>query len=124
MVTRRSVVFLLSDFQTGEFAKALGVSSRRHDLVALPVTDPVEEELPDLGRVVLEDAETGEQIEVNTSSARARTAHKRAAERRRVELEQRLRRARVDTVPLHTNQDYLPELAAFFRRRERRIALR
>jgi uncharacterized protein (DUF58 family) len=124
VVTRRSVVFLLSDFQTGEFAKALGVSSRRHDLVALPVTDPVEEELPDLGRVVLEDAETGEQIEVNTSSARARTAHRRAAERRRVELEQKLRRARVDTVPLHTNQDYLPELAAFFRRRERRIALR
>ena len=74
--------------------------------------------------MVLEDAETGEQIEVNTSSARARTAHRRAMERRKLELEQLLRGARVDTVPLHTDQDYLPELTAFFRRRERRLALR
>ncbi len=122
LVHRRAVVFLLSDFQAPDFARSLGVTARRHDLISLPITDPAEDELPDIGRVVLEDAETGEQIEVDTSSSRARALHRAGVHRRREALDALLRRARVDRVPLRTGEDYLPALADFFRRREKRIA--
>src|SRR5256886_6772805 len=67
VVHRRSVVFLISDFQAPDFARALSVTSRRHDLIAIPIIDPREEDLPDVGLLTLEDAETGEQIKINTS---------------------------------------------------------
>src|ERR1700744_5976587 len=76
---RRSVVFLISDFQTPSFSRELSVSSRRHDLIAIPIIDPREEELPDVGLVTLEDAETGEQIEIDTSDASVRRAFLKAA---------------------------------------------
>ena len=72
VISRRAVVFMISDFMAPDFTKALTVTSRRHDLVAMPVTDPGESELPDVGIVTLEDAETGEQIDVNTSSRSVR----------------------------------------------------
>ncbi len=122
IVTRRAVVFLLSDFQAPDFSRALAVTARRHDLVALPITDPLEEALPAIGRVVLEDAETGEELEMDTSSPRARRLHQEAVQKRRETLDALLRRARVDRVPLRTDEDYLPALAEFFRRREHRIA--
>src|SRR5678815_1855820 len=78
VVHRRSVVFLISDFQTRDFSKELSVTSRRHDLIAVPIVDPREEELPNVGRLTLEDAETGEQIEVNTSDPSARRAYHQA----------------------------------------------
>ncbi|MFM8715439.1 MAG: DUF58 domain-containing protein, partial [Spartobacteria bacterium] len=62
VTSRRAVVFMISDFMAPDFTKALTVTSRRHDLVAMPVTDPGESDLPDVGIVTLEDAETGAQI--------------------------------------------------------------
>ncbi len=124
LVRRRAVAFVLSDFQSPDFSKALAVTARRHDVVAMPVTDPAEETLPDLGRVTLEDPETGEQFEVNTSSASVREQHQAAVVARRTQLQGMLRRSRVDAVPLRTGEDYLPALTGFFRRRERRIAAR
>ncbi len=84
--------------------------------------DPLEEMLPEVGRVSLEDAETGEIYEVNTSDARVRTEFARAASARREVLGALLRRARVDSIDLRTDRDYLPALRAFFLHRERRIA--
>lgn len=123
VVTRRSVVFLISDFQTPDFSRELSVTSRRHDLIAIPVVDPREEELPDVGIVTLEDAETGEQIEVDTGSRTARAAYGRLMEKRRAELLRMLRGKRIDAIPLRTDADYLPALRNFFRTRERRLAL-
>jgi uncharacterized protein (DUF58 family) len=122
VVTRRSVVFLLSDFQPQPPEQALAITSRRHDLIAVPVTDPGEEELPAIGIVRLEDAETGEQIEINTSSRTARSAYAHLIERRRGHLAKTLRRNRIDTIELRTDADYLPSLRSFFRQRERRLA--
>lgn len=122
LVTRRSVVFLISDFQAPDFSRELSVTSRRHDLIALPVVDPREQELPDVGIVTLEDAETGEQIEVNTSNGTLRDAYVHLVERRGVELRRMLRQKRIDTIALRTDQDYLPALRSFFRTRERRLA--
>jgi uncharacterized protein (DUF58 family) len=124
IVTRRSVAFLVSDFQAPDFSRELSVTSRRHDLIAVTIVDPKEEELPDVGWVTLEDAETGEQMEVNTSDRRVRVA---LAERVRAISAARLkefRRKRIDTISLHTDENYVPALRTFFRNRERRLMLR
>ncbi len=122
VITRRSVVFLISDFQSPDFTRALAVTSRRHDLVAVPVVDPLEDELPDVGLLSLEDAETGSLIEINTSDRRVRAAFVNAVGTRRTQLDSLLRRNRVDSITLRTDQDYLPALRAFFSQRERRIS--
>jgi uncharacterized protein (DUF58 family) len=124
IVDRRSVVFLISDFQAPDFSKELSITARRHDLIAMQVVDPREKELPDVGWLTLEDAETGEQIEVNTSDRRVRAA---LAERVRALAQTRLkdfRRKRIDTVTIHTDEDYVVPLRTFFRNRERRLMLR
>ena len=121
---RRSVVFLISDFQAPDFSRQLSVTSRRHDLIAIPIVDPREEELPDVGLVTLEDAETGEQIEFNTSDPRARRAYIADAEQRTAERLRDFRRKGIDAISLQTDQDYVPALRAFFRNRERRLQLR
>jgi uncharacterized protein (DUF58 family) len=122
VISRRAVVFMISDFMAPDFTKALTVTSRRHDLVAMPVTDPGESELPDVGIVTLEDAETGAQIDVNTSSRAVRRGLFELNEERMRTLDRLLRSRRVDVVPLSTAEDYLIALRAFFDQRERRLA--
>jgi uncharacterized protein (DUF58 family) len=124
VVHRRSVVFLLSDFQAPDFDTELSVTSRRHDLIAIPIVDPREEELPDIGRVTLEDAESGEQIEINTSDRKTRAAFLHAVSAREAARRRQLRRHRIDTIALRTNEEYVPALRAFFRNRERRLMQR
>jgi len=122
VITRKAVVFMISDFIAPDFTKALTVSSRRHDLVAVTVSDPGESELPDVGIVTLEDAETGEQIDINTSNRSVRRGLADLNEKRRRDLERLLRSRRVDIVSLSTAEDYLIPLRAFFEQRERRMA--
>ncbi len=124
VVTRRSVVFFISDFQAEDFSRALTITSRRHDFVAIRIDDEREETLPDIGLITLEDAETGEQIEVNTGDRRTRTRFAEAARAQLAETNHTLRRNNIDTISLRTNDDYLPALRAFFKQRERRMARR
>ncbi len=121
---RRSVVFLIFDFLTPDFSRQLAVTSRRHDLIAIPIVDPREEDLPDVGRLTLEDAETGEQIEINTSDRATRLGYLKAVDQRTAERLREFRRKRIDAISLKTDQDYLPALRAFFRTRERRLQIR
>jgi len=90
--------------------------------VAIPIVDPRERDLPDVGTVTLEDAETGEQIEVNTSRQATRDAYANLADRRRVDLAKMLRRHGIDSIELQTDSDYIPALRGFFKTRERRLA--
>ena len=122
VVSRRSVVFMISDFLAPDFTKALTVTSKRHDLVAMPVIDKGESELPNVGIVTLEDAETGAQIDVNTSSKAVRHALQEINTDRLADLEYLLRSRRVDIVRLSTTEDYLIPLRNFFELRERRQA--
>ena len=124
IVHRRSVLFLISDFQTPEFSKELSVTSRRHDLIAIPIIDPREQELPDVGLITLEDAETGEQIEVNTSDRGTRLGYLRAMDERMSAQLHVFRKKRIDAISLRTDEDYVPALRRFFRQRERRLAIR
>ena len=123
VLNRRAVVFLLSDFQAPDFAKPLTVTARRHDVVAIPIVDPRELELPDVGRVVFEDAETGERLVVNTSDRRARLRFAENVAAEQAQIPASFRRFGVDTITLRTDADYVPALRNFFRNRERRLAL-
>ena len=123
VLNRRAVVFLLSDFQAPDFSKPLTIAARRHDVVAIPIVDPRELELPDVGRVVFEDAETGERLVVNTSDRRARLRFAENVADMQEQIPASFRRFGVDTITLRTNADYVPALRNFFRNRERRLAL-
>src|SRR5450755_1163380 len=124
VVTRRAVVFFVSDFQAKDFSRALAVSGRRHDFIAIHVEDEREKVLPNIGIITLEDAETGEQIEINTAERAIRTRFTTLAEGNYAELARTLRRNNVDAISLRTGEDYLPALRAFFKQRERRLAIR
>jgi uncharacterized protein (DUF58 family) len=124
VVTRRSVVFFISDFQAEDFSRALTITSRRHDFIALRIDDEREEHLPDVGIITLEDAETGEQIEINTSDRRTRSRFNEAAQAHRTEIFRVLRRNNIDAISLRTGDDYLPALRAFFKQRELRLGRR
>ena len=122
VTSRRAVLFLISDFIAPDFSKALTVSSRRHDVVAMPVSDPGESAMPDVGIITLEDAETGQQIDINTGSKGVRRGLADLNELRRKSAERLFRSRRVDIVRLSTTEDYLLPLRAFFEQRERRLA--
>jgi len=124
VVTRRAVVFFISDFQTSDFSRELSVSGRRHDFIALHIQDQREEALPNVGIITLEDAETGEQIEINTGDRTTRARFSAQAETRRAELNRTLRRNNIDAISLRTGENYLPALRSFFKQRERRLAVR
>ena len=124
IVTRRAVVFFVSDFQANDFSKALAVSGRRHDFIAIHVEDEREKVLPNIGIITLEDAETGEQIEINTAERAIRTRFTTLADEKQDELARTLRRNNVDAISLRTGEDYLPALRSFFKQRERRLAIR
>ncbi len=122
LITRRAVVFVISDFFTGDFTRPLTLSARRHDMVALPIVDPAEEELPDVGVILLEDPETGEQIEVDTSRRAITQNYADLAALRTKELTSMFGARGIDMVSLRTDKDYLPVLRNFFDRRGRRMA--
>ena len=124
VVTRRAVVFFVSDFQAKDFSKTHAVSGRRHDFIAIHVEDEREKVLPNIGIITLEDAETGEQIEINTAERPIRTRFTTLAEGKYDELARTLRRNNVDAISLRTGEDYLPALRSFFKQRERRLAIR
>ncbi|HXR58422.1 MAG TPA: DUF58 domain-containing protein [Burkholderiales bacterium] len=121
---RRSLVFLVSDFfsQPG-WAEPLALLAQRHELVAVRLYDPLERELPDLGMLVMQDAETGEQLFVDTHDKRFRTRFASAAERRERELRAALARAGVDCLELGTDGKLIDALLRFAELRKRRSRL-
>jgi uncharacterized protein (DUF58 family) len=124
LVTRRAVVFFISDFQAPDFSHTLAVSGRRHDFIAVQIQDEREQVLPNVGIITLEDAETGEQIEINTADRGTRTRFSDLADEKAHELSRTLRRNNIDAITLRTSEDYLPALRSFFKLRERRVATR
>ena len=124
---RRAVVFLISDFETSGDAsvaraalrRSVRQTNRRHDLIAVHVEDPREKELPNVGIIALEDAETGEIIELNTARATVRKRFNELSLERSRRLRNDLRAEGVDTVQLRTDAPYIPALQRFFKSRGR-----
>jgi uncharacterized protein (DUF58 family) len=121
---RRAIVFLLSDFLDRGYERALKRTGRRHDLVAVRITDPREEELPAVGLLELEDAETGERLLLDTGSRQVREGFAAAARKRREEIVQLTRSAGIDLIEVTTEGNHLDALIRFFRLRERRLRRR
>lgn len=122
VVTKRAVVFLLSDFQDEGYDRALRVASRKHDVVALTVTDPRESELPPVGLIAVRDPETGKTGVIDSGSARVRRIYAEAAARTREQLLDTVRRTGVGFLELSTAEDYERPLVRFFHERARRAA--
>ncbi|MCI0638760.1 MAG: DUF58 domain-containing protein [Gemmataceae bacterium] len=118
---RRAIVFCLSDFLDQGYEAALRRTARRHDLVALEISDPRERQMPAAGLVVLQDAETGRELWVDSGNAAFQSAWQDGSARRRERLRQLGRFARVDWVDISTAADQWEALVAFFRMRQRRF---
>ena len=121
---RRAVVFLVSDFlgveKCGNVWKLLRATSRHHDLICVPVSDPAESALPDVGLVELEDPETGDLQLVDTSSASVRRVFAETASREREELFKFFRKEGLETLAIDTSKPYIQDIRAFFKRRARK----
>lgn len=121
VTTRRTVAFLVSDFQVSGYEQALRIANKRHDLISVMITDPREEEIPPVGFIRLRDAESGEEILVDS---RDQNLHRFYRERSRKEKEDTLkifRAGNVDCIRVSTDKPYVTELMRFFRQRERRF---
>ncbi len=118
---KRGVVFVVSDLLDAPFEAPLRTLAQKHDTIAVVLSDPRELELPPVGVIALEDAETGEAVEVNTSDRRLRAAYAEAAMERRIERRRALARMHIDSVDLFTDRPYVPALMALFRARSRRV---
>lgn len=129
VVRRRAVNFLISDFCLANDFDAslenirpkLQALNKRHDVVAVAVNDPRESDIPDIGLLTIEDAETGEQVELDTGRDDVRLAFAELSKERRQKLKRGILSTGVDLLELSTDQAYLPALLGFFKNRERRI---
>jgi uncharacterized protein (DUF58 family) len=121
VINRRAVTFVISDFYDKDFKKSLSIANKRHDIVALSITDPRELDLPDIGIINLEDAETGKGFLVDTSSSTVRKDYSINSKRIFDERQRLLRSINVDHIDVRTDIPYAHELYKFFRMRERRI---
>ena len=120
-VRRRSTVFVVSDFISEPgWEKPLGMLAQRHEVVAVRLLDPMELELPDLGLIPVRDAETGEQLLVDTHDAGFRKRFARIAAQREADLRQALTRAGVDALELSTDGDLVQAVMRFAEMRKRR----
>jgi len=115
----RSQMLLLESLAQAAYPM-LRHANRRHDVVAVQITDPYELELPALGRLVLQDAETGEVVEINTGDARKRSGFAERQARAQADLAKLFRSAGIDAIRLRTDQPYAAELGHFFETREKR----
>src|SRR5262245_30842827 len=115
----RPQIMLLESLAQASFTM-LRQANRRHDVVAVQIADRYELELPALGRLILNDAETGEVVEVNTGDARKRLAFNERQKRAQADLARLFRSAGIDAIQLRTDQPYGIELSRFFETRERR----
>jgi len=121
-ITKRAVVFVVSDFLVQGYEQPLRVAARKHDVIAITVTDPREEDLPPVGLLDLEDAETGERVLVDASDRRTRARYQAWAGHRRAARDALFRANAIDCLELFTDRPYDAPLIRFFHRRARRMS--
>jgi uncharacterized protein (DUF58 family) len=120
VITRRSIVFMVSDFLTSDYMTPLRIANKRHDMVAITITDPREIRLPPVGLIELEDVETGEEVLIDTNDKAWLQAYQKMNIQRREERDRQFRLMGVDAVHISTDRPYIDPLIQFFRMRERK----
>jgi len=123
IVKRRSILFLISDFleEPSHYRQALAMTNRRHDIIAVDLSDPMEHDIANVGLLTLEDAETGELTWVDTSDKRWREAFHRRVQTLEDEKQRAFIRSSVDRINVGTDKDYINPLTGFFQQRAKRI---
>ena len=122
VIKRRATVFVVSDFMANDYENVLRITNKRHDMIAVAVSDPREAQLPNVGLAALRDPESGEEVLVDTGDRRVREHYVLHAQLRAQNRDDIFRRTRVDAIHIRTDQPYIQELYRFFRARERRKA--
>lgn len=118
---RRSVLFLISDFQDAGYERSIRIAKRRHDVILVNVLDRREQSLPKAGLIELADNETGRRIIVDTSNARWRKAYEQLVDRELEARDRRLRQLNLDCIRVRTGESFVEPLIRFFRTREARL---
>jgi uncharacterized protein (DUF58 family) len=118
---RRALVFVFSDFLDVGYEKAMQRTARRHDVVAVAIRDPREDEVPRVGLLEIHDPESGENLCVDTSNADFRAAFQTSQDERRERFQQWTRAHGIDVLNASTGGRHLEELMRFFQKRERRL---
>ena len=124
VTTRRTITFVISDFFAPDFKKTLSITNKRHDVIAVTISDPAELALPEAGILKLHDAETGEPYIVDSSDPAVREAYRKKAWAMAAGRENLFRSVNVDSIDIRTDRSYVEPLIRFFRTRERRLARR
>ena len=119
VLKKRSVCFILSDFLADRYEDVLRVLARRHDCIGIHCWDPLERDLPDVGVLRVADAETGEQVWVDTTSSALRRKYQYTFEAHKAAVQTLFRRAGADFLSLCTNQPYVTALLRFFAQRSK-----
>jgi uncharacterized protein (DUF58 family) len=120
LVKRRSIVFLISDFIAEGYERPLRLAAARHDVIPIQIVDRREEALPDLGLVLMEDLETGEIFEADTSNPRLRDSYALKIARERATRQQLFARLKLDHLTIHTDRSYVKPIVDLFRLRQKR----
>ncbi len=121
VTSKKCVVFLISDFLGEGYEKRLRIMGKRHDLIAVSVTDPVEIRMPNVGLIELEDAETGEIIVIDTGSKAVRRQYEALGTARQGVLQKLFRSIDVDHLEILNDRDYISDLVRFFKIRAQRL---
>ncbi len=119
---KHCVAFLISDFQDSGYSEEMAVLAQQHDLVAISLTDRLENKLPDAGLVEFSGLESEGSVLIDTANKRVRDEFHNKTKIARLELNELLRDHKVDHIEIFTDQDYVQKLVGFFRSRERRVA--
>ncbi len=122
-IRRRSLMFIVSDFISSPgWEKPLRLLTQRHEVIAVRLHDPRESDLPDIGPIIMEDSETGEQLYIDTSDRKFRKRFQEAAKKREAQINAALKHAGVDVMPLSTEDDLVRSLVRFAALRKQRRA--
>ncbi len=123
-IKRRALIFVISDFISAPgWDKPLGMLSQRHEVLCIRLTDPRERELPDIGVVVMEDSETGEQLYIDTHDRKFRERFRAAADQREYDLNVIFKHTGIDLLPLSTEDDLVKSIVRFATMRKQRKAV-
>ena len=124
MLSHKAIIFVVSDFQSADLEQPLKLLAQRHDVVAVTVDDPSEQQLPNIGQARFVDPETGATIDVDTSDERVRTRFAEAVSEEMMARRRLLRRLAIDEIPVRTDGGVVDPLIKFFRARETRARRR
>lgn len=123
IIHKSSLIFIISDFLSEDFEKPLRMLRKRHDVILVKLCVDLDEQIPDVGFLMLEDAETGEQILINTSDSRFRREFEEHCRRKSERFQDTLKKLDVDMIRVSTSEEFHIPLRRFFKNRKRRMVM-